>query len=211
MLRGLTAVIERLTDGGEVYRRTAVMLNAMNAQRAKPEDYLVVFEDLERQGVLDPAARFCLLTEIVEEQAKEEARSEVGTRDHYESTCWDWRNELFDALTKTLTDFLHRHPLPEYDVLEAIELFKEEFDRSLTGPYYEDILSPVVNRQMLAILRRLGHGAVAELLENDPMEFKKRRENGERSLIGKTYEEEQNEFLEKFKKTSSLSGDTFRQ
>jgi hypothetical protein len=211
MLRGLLAVIDRLADAGEVHRPTAAALKDMNAHGAKPEDYLAVFADLERQGVLDPAASFCLLVELVKEQATIEAWSEVGTEEDFNNARHDLQNELIDALKETLTDFLHRHPLPGFYVLEAFDLVKEEFDDNFTGPSYEDVFSPVVNRQMLAILRLLGHRAVAELLENDPLEFKKRRENGERSLIGKTYEEEQQEFLEKSKKTMGLFGDTLRQ
>ena len=67
----------------------------------------------------------------------------------------------------------------------------------IVPPRHDQVLAKVA--QLLpGALRQVGRDDLADLAEQDPQKFKSMKEEGERLLIGRTYEEEDKATLEEF-------------
>jgi hypothetical protein len=189
-----------LGKGNDQQKQAAERLKLLDRQEAPTSELLGLLEELRDSSLLPQPAWFCLAVDVIGLGAFSRAAEAVGDEDEYFRENLDLQNQLSHEIQQVVGAFLKRHPLPMSYLHAAIDSVNDyildEMDRELAAPSYHDQLEKKRQELMPDTLRRFGCGDLADLLLNNPQEFKRLKEEGERWLIGMTYEEEGRKSLE---------------
>lgn len=187
MSRGLKQLIRRLSGGDETQREAAEQIVSLTKYGpAEVGDYVTVFDDLRQRSLLEDSAWFCLVADVIGEAAYEAV--DEALRDQREAAS-DLQNDLVTELVGTIHDFLRANPLSENAVRQALDFADEAFDRDLVATPEREVERQESDAATVRLLEQVGCGEMAELFRTDPDEFRRRKQEGERHLTGRTYEE----------------------
>ncbi len=147
------------------------------------ENTLGVYKDIRAAAILPECTTFFLISHLFEEKVDylaEEQADELGQK-YFKCTC-----ELTGLIQKTIREYTSRHPLPSECVREVLEDFLEdEIKMENSAPSVDDIRHQTYNRLFPEQLRLHGEAAMARLLEEDPIQFERIREQGREFFHGR--------------------------
>jgi hypothetical protein len=191
---GLRAFIDKLAKDDERHQQLARQLRALYDQDAPASEFVLLLNELKKDSVLPDAGWLCLTADLMEEEASRSATIVVGTdtefAEKYRDLSWDLEAKLRDIIRS----FAKRNPMPKSYLCDAIESIQEFVNDDLPKEFIvpEHIEQSVAKtiEFMPQTLRKYGFKDLASLFEQAPQDFKRLKEEGERFLIGMTYEEE---------------------
>jgi len=198
MSSGLNEIMTKWEKGTETERGFAKELKMLLDGHSPPTAFLPVFERLQGSEILSRDAVFCLLADLVEEAADKAAEEAIGTWEDAEDQLRDLRGELIEELTVVINSFAKRHLLPRGEVLECIHDLLHEPEWKDTAPDYYERKKAKVAGLLPDLFSHFGLSEMGTLLRCNAVEFKKRKEAGERCLLGRTYQEDSEAFNSMF-------------
>lgn len=197
---GLRSFVKKLEEGDERQQQAASQLRALEDRSGSIPEFLEYFNELRRILLLPDAAWYCLTTDLVEE-AVISAVHEIINENEYHSDNSDLQSELYDELQQVINSFLKKNPMPMpylcYAIDDLMEYVTREMSRDHVTANYNDQIIAKTAEMMPRTLRQFGRDNIADLIEQSPERFRELKEEGERFLIGMTYEEEQKESVKK--------------
>jgi hypothetical protein len=193
---GLKAFIDKLSKGEERHQQVVQQLRQLFDQDAPAPEFFLIFDELRKDSVLPHAGWLCLTTDLLQEEACRAAAMVVG---EFEEKYRELQYELEQVLRDAIRSFLKRNPMPMTRLSSAVELTQEfvndDLPREFIVPEHFEQEIAKTKEFMPQTLRRHGFNDLANLFEQAPQDFKRLKEEGERFLIGMTYEEEANQSL----------------
>jgi hypothetical protein len=191
---GLRAFIDKLAKADERHQQVALQLRALDDQNAPVSEFVKILNELKKAEILPLAAWCCLTAGLLEEEAYRAAATVVGTEAEFDEKYRELKYELEHVLREAILSFLKRNPMPMTRLSSAIELTQEfvndDLPKEFIVPEHFEQEIAKTKEFMPQTLRRYGFNDLASLFEQSPQEFKRLKEEGERFLIGMTYEEE---------------------
>lgn len=189
MVKGILHVIEKLQSMG--FHLEAQGLKVLAEKQAPAPELLKECGRLKEASLLPESALFCITADLAEELASRAADNQLGTWEEFDQNCTDLQDELLKRIVETVSQFLELHPLPQHYVCEALRFAKEDYDRQHTVPDHNAQLIALASALVPQKLREdLDCPDMADLLQRAPHDFRKKKQEGERYLIGQTYDEQ---------------------
>src|SRR5262245_58000901 len=189
---GLLKLIDWLERGDPQRQEAAVRLRELVQRSAPFDDIVSLLRGFERAGTISTTVLTCLCLDLAAEIAGEKAEADLGGGDAFAERCAELFPPLTDRIFETINSFLAKHPIPEYYLIDVfddvIETWRERVDRSKILPTYSDQHRELTNRYTLGVLRSHALAELAERVENDSERLSQIKQEGEKELIGMTYE-----------------------
>jgi hypothetical protein len=190
MSRGLHELITKWEKGNQTERAAAVELHGLQKKQTALTEFLPLLLRLESSQVLSHDAVFCITSDLVEECARIAAEEAIGRLEDDEDTNRDLRCELHRELQQVIDVFCSQHSLPPRTVEMVLHDLIEEGSWKETAVPYDKVRDAKVAELFPQLLQQLGLIEMANLYQGNPDAFRRRKEAGERVLIGRTYEED---------------------
>jgi hypothetical protein len=192
---GLKAFIDKLTKKDEKHQQAAQALRALHEKNAPVSEFITLLNELKKTPILPHATWLCLTADLLEEEASSAAEKVVGTESDFRTKYEGLQADLYRGLKQVLESFLKRNPMPLGHVEDAIivdlrEYVNDDMPKEYIVPFHFQQAVAKTTELMPQIFRRYGLNDLADLHQQAPEEFKRLKEEGERYLIGMTYEEE---------------------